>query len=305
MDARQLTYFLAVVDHGGFNRAAEHLFIAQPSVSQSIARLESELGVQLFHRIGRQVRVSEAGQALIGPARMVLRGLETARSSVDEVRGVRRGRLDISSMPSPGIAPLTTLAAAFLSDHPGVTLNVEAAFTVDGVIQAVRTGVCEIGLAGGREPLRVPDVDVMQIEQQPIILIVNPQADTFGAVEHVHRKDLEGHRFIVSQRGSLMRWVIDDILAAGVDAHIALEVAHRTSILPMVLAGLGHAVMPSAWRSLAQSSGLRTLTVEPVSSLHVAILSRPNSLTPTAEAFLTSAAELLDPRHEGPTERQR
>jgi DNA-binding transcriptional LysR family regulator len=69
MDARQLEYFLAIVDHDGFGRAAQQLHIAQPSLSQSIANLERELGVQLFHRIGRGVVLSTAGSDLIAPAR--------------------------------------------------------------------------------------------------------------------------------------------------------------------------------------------------------------------------------------------
>lgn len=291
MDTRQLAYFLAVVDHGGFHRAAERLFIAQPSLSQAIARLERDLGVPLFHRIGRQVRLSEAGQELVGPARVVLRDLETARASVDAVRGVRSGRLDIASMPSPGIEPLTSLISTFTSRHPRVTLNVEAAFTPEDVIGAVRSGTCEIGLAGGREPFRVAGVDIMPIGRQPIILIVNPRADRFAEGDTVQRDDLAGHRFIVSQHGSLMRWVIDDILAGGVELHIVVEVAHRTSILPMVVAGVGHAVMPSAWAPLAHASGLRTLRIEPVSLLNVAVLSRTSGLTPTAQAFLAVAAE--------------
>lgn len=155
MDARQLRYFLAVVDHGGFHRAAAHLIIAQPSLSQTIATLECELGVPLFHRVGRKVVVSEVGRELIGPARLVLRDLELARSSVDAVRGVRSGRLDLTSMPSPGIEPLTTLIQRFTSLHPLVTLNVEGTFTPEEVIDAVKSGGCEIGLAGAREPMRV------------------------------------------------------------------------------------------------------------------------------------------------------
>ena len=111
MDTRQLRYFLAVVDQGGFVRAAEHLIIAQPSLSQTIATLERELGVPLFHRVGRKVVLSEAGEELVGPARLVLRDLDAARSSVDAVRGVRSGKLDLTTMPSPGIEPLTTMIA--------------------------------------------------------------------------------------------------------------------------------------------------------------------------------------------------
>ena len=71
---------------------------------------------------------------------------------------------------------------------------------------------------------------------------------------------------------------------------IVAEVAHRTSILPMVMSGVGHAVMPSSWRPLADRLGLRTLAIEPVSVLHVALcLGRSSGLTPMAKAFLEVA----------------
>lgn len=101
MDTRKLKYFLAVVDQNGFNRAAEHLLIAQPSLSQAIAGLEKELGVPLFHRIGGRAVLSEAGKELVGPARLVMRDLEAAQSAVQALRGIRSGRLDIITMPSP------------------------------------------------------------------------------------------------------------------------------------------------------------------------------------------------------------
>ena len=139
------------------------------------------------------------------------------------------------------------------------------------------------------QPIRVPGVQVLELERQPLILIVNPQADTFGPGTAIQREDLGGHRLIASQRGSLMRWLVDDALARGVDTEIVVEVAHRTSILPLVLAGVGHAVMPSSWAPLAHKSGLRTLLIEPVSHLDVAILSRKDDLTPAAQAFLAVA----------------
>ena len=84
IDVRQLRFFLAVVDHGGFSKAAEQLMVAQPSLSQAIATFEKELGIPLFHRVGRGVVLSEAGQALVGSARTVLRDVDeaTARSTV-------------------------------------------------------------------------------------------------------------------------------------------------------------------------------------------------------------------------------
>ena len=91
MDIRQLKYFLAVVDHNGFSRAAQHLMVAQPSLSQGIATFERELGMPLFHRIGRGVVLSEAGAALVGPARVVLRDLDEAKATMRALQGLRGG----------------------------------------------------------------------------------------------------------------------------------------------------------------------------------------------------------------------
>lgn len=289
MDTRKLKYFLAVVDHGGFNRAAEHLLIAQPSLSQTIAGLEKELGVPLFHRIGRRAVLSDAGKELVGHARLVMRHLDAAQMAVQALHGVSSGRLDIITMPSPGVEPLTSMIADFTRSYPSVHLNVSAAFTPEEVIESVRTGSTEIGLAGSPTAIRVPGVDVLELEKQPLILIVNPQADTFAPGTTLQRGDLDSHRLIASQPGSLMRWMVDDALAHGVNVEIVVEVAHRTSILPLVLAGVGHAVMPSSWAPVAQRSGLRTLLIEPVSHLDVAILSRKADLTPAAQAFLKVA----------------
>ena len=179
--------------------------------------LEKELGVPLFHRIGRRAVLSEAGKELVGPARLVMRDLDAAQSAVQALRGVRSGRLDIITMPSPGIEPLTSMIAGFTRLHPSVRLNVSAAFTPEEVIESVRSGSTEIGLAGSPTPIRVPGVEVLELERQPLILIVNPQADTFSPGTAIQREDLGGHRLIASQRGSLMRWLVDDALAHGVE----------------------------------------------------------------------------------------
>lgn len=286
MDVRQLTYFLAVVDHGGFTRAADHLLIAQPSLSQTIKGLERELGVSLFHRIGRKVVLSNAGSELVSPARVVLRDLEAAKAALDGLRGIRSGTLDLIAMPSPGVEPLSSMLAAFTRSHPAVTVSVDAAFTAEDVTEAVRSGSAEIGLLGTDQPFRSAAVDVLQLERQPLVLIVSSSQDTFPPGPTVSREALAGHRFVVSQRGSLMRGMIDDALADGIALEIAAEVAHRPSILPLVLANVGHAVMPSSWTPLARQAGLRVLEIDPGIALHVALVSRPADLTPAAHAFL-------------------
>lgn len=288
MDARQLRYFLAIVEAGGVTRAAEQLFISQPSLSQALNTLEAELGVPLFHRVGRRLVLSEAGQGLVGPARTVLRDLDAARSAMDAHRGVQSGRLDLVSMPSPGIEPLAALIAAFSSAHPGVTVNVQAAFTPEEITDAVLTGSSELGLAGSREPLQARGLTVLDLGTQPLVLVLSP-GDHFNNARTVGHEDLAGQRLIVSQRGSLMRWLVDDVVASGIPAQVVVEVAHRTSILPLVLAGVGHAVMPAAWRPLAERLGLRVLPIVPVSALRISLVAREQGLTPVAQAFLNQA----------------
>ena len=254
MDIRQLKYFLAVVDHNGFSRAAQHLMVAQPSLSQAIATFERELGMPLFHRIGRGVVLSEAGAALVGPARVVLRDLDEAKATMRALQGLRGGRIDLVTMPSPGMEPLTTILTTFSRAHPGVTVNAEAAFTPEEVLALVRTGSAEIGILGSAQPTQAADLDVIPLERQALVLISGPDDDG-PTDDNISREDLTGCRLIVSQRGSLMRALVDDVLASGIEASIVAEIAHRTSILPMVLNGLGRAVMPASWTEQPAAPG--------------------------------------------------
>ena len=250
MDIRQLKFFLAVVDHNGFSRAAQHLMVAQPSLSQAIATFERELGMPLFHRIGRGVVLSEAGAALVGPARVVLRDLDEAKATMRALKGLRGGRIDLVTMPSPGMEPLTTILTTFSRAHPDVTVNAEAAFTPEEVLALVRTGSAEIGVLGSAQPTLAADLDVISLERQALVLISGPDDDG-PTDDNISRDDLTGCRLIVSQRGSLMRALVDDVLASGIEVSIVAEIAHRTSILPMVLNGLGRAVMPASWTAIS------------------------------------------------------
>src|SRR4051794_28969743 len=119
MDLRQLGYVVAVVDEGGFTRAAEAMHVAQPSLSQAVRTLEAELGVELFHRSARAVRLTAAGQALLGPARQALRDAASARAAVAAVVGLEAGHLDLTCLPTLAVHPLTELVGRFRRAHPG------------------------------------------------------------------------------------------------------------------------------------------------------------------------------------------
>jgi DNA-binding transcriptional LysR family regulator len=256
-----------------------------------MAGLERELGVKLFVRAGRGVSLTDAGTQLVAPARRVLRELDDAAQVVQSSKGLRRGRVALVTMPSPGIEPLTTIMTDFVEAWPAMTVDVAGVFTPEEVVETVLSGVAEIGILGSSGQPYTGNLAVRHIEDQPLVLISPPRSglptgDTIG------RGDLSGLRLIASQRGSLMRQLVDEVLASGTDVHIAAEVAHRTSILPLVLSGVGHAVMPSSWNAIAGAVGAEVRRIEPASVLRVAAVWREKWVTPGAAAFL----EVMD-RH--------
>src|SRR5262245_29939559 len=146
MDLRKLRLFLAVVDEGGFTRAAEAEFVSQPSVSQAIRELEAELGTPLFHRVGRGAVLTPAGEALVGPARQALRDVDAARAAVETVVGLESGRLDVCALPTLAVDPVAPLVGAFRTAHPGVTVRLADAEGPPEVAATVSSGDVEIGI---------------------------------------------------------------------------------------------------------------------------------------------------------------
>ena len=146
LDIRRLSLFLAVVEHAGFTRAAQAVHISQPALSQAIAELEAELGGPLFHRLGRTVELTDAGAALVGPARAVLREIDAARQVTAEVNKLSRGRLDLSALPTLSTDPLPALLGAYRQAYPAVTVHIASPGDPDELAEQVRTGAAEVGV---------------------------------------------------------------------------------------------------------------------------------------------------------------
>lgn len=290
MDIRQLEYFLGIVDHGGFNRAATALYVSQPSLSQAIQALERDLGCSLFHRIGRTAVLTQSGTALVEPARAAVRGLELARASVGTVRALRGGALDIAAMPSQAVEPLSGLIERFAVRYPEVVVNIRAAFTPRDVVELVRTGACELGLLATPGPLPDREVAAHPLGEQRFVLVTPPDGP-FPAGRPVDCEALRGHRLIAGQRGTGMRTFVDGLGDRGIDVTIAVESEHRVSILPLVLKGVGFAVVTDAWRELAERAGALVLDLEPRTVLRLALVSRRSELTPAARACLELATD--------------
>lgn len=285
---RHLRYFLAVVDEGGVHSAAEKLFVSQPSVSQAIHTLQSELGVELFERVGRRLRLTAAGEALIPPARQVIHWLRLSRAHVEAVAGLQTGDLTIATMPSQAVDPIAETIHTFTDTHPMIRISIRAAGTPEEVFHDVRTGTVELGVAA---VIRMPPAEGLRIH--PVarqgFIVLSTKAAGLPSRGSVMYQELEGHRLIAGQPGTGMRLVADEVVARNNLTRIVVETQHREAILPMVLNRTGIAIMAAPWRSLALKAGLVVHDMDTEAHLEVMLVRRDTALSPAALAFLHAA----------------
>ena len=156
----------------------EALLVAQPSLSQAIAGFERELGMPLFHRVGRGWCSAKPGARSSGPPGWCCAISRKRKATMRALKGLRGGRVDLITMPSPGMEPLTTILTAFARAYPDVTVNAEAALHSRGSARtACAPASAEIGVLGSAEPTRAADLDVVPLESQALVLISGPDDD--------------------------------------------------------------------------------------------------------------------------------
>ena len=285
MDLRRLRLFLAVVDEGGFTRAAEAMFVSQPSVSQAMRELEDELATPLFHRVGRGVVLTSAGEALVGPARQVLRDVEVGEAAVAAVTGLVIGRLDLCSLPTLAVDPVAPLVGAFRLAYPGVTLALADPDDSADLVHLVSTGECELGVDAQPAPGRLVS---LELGSQDLLAVFPP--GTLAPRRAIGIDRLAEFSLVTSPEGTSTRRLLDDACAsAGVTPQIAVVTEQREAILPLVLAGAGAALLARPLAETAQRLGAVIAPLRPRVSRMVYVLHRVGPLSPAARAFLNIA----------------
>jgi len=282
MDLRQLSYFLAVVDEGTFTAAAATVAVAQPSLSQAVRSLEAELGTPLFHRLGRAVRLTAAGDALVEPARQALRDADVAREAVRAVAGLEAGRLELAALPTLAAEPAAEFVGEFRRAHPAVAVSLVSPEEPDQLEELVRTGVCEVGFT----ELRAEAAGLVrrQLFRQDVLAVFPP-----GSVAHtsVGLRTLAATPLVTTPVGTSSRRVLDDAFAAaGLTPRVAVEANARDAILPLVLAGAGASLLPRPLTVGAAALGAVVSAVRPALHRDVGVVHRPGVLSPAARAFM-------------------
>ena len=288
MDERRLRVFLAVVDEGGVTRAARALRTAQPSVSQTLRTLERECGVELFHRVGRRLRLTSAGEMLVGPARQALRSLEAAAGAVAGVAALAAGRLDIGALSTLASDPLSALIGRFRQAHDGVSVRVLESEGVTALAAIVRSGECELGIT--HLPTPTNDLRAHPLGRQELVLVFPPGRQSSSAPFPV--QELANIPLVVPPTSTSTRILLEQALAeAGVEARIAVETAAREATIPLVLGGAGAALLPATLAADARRRGATVRPPKPPITREIGIVHRDQRLSPAAQAFLNRALE--------------
>lgn len=244
MELHQLHTFATAAELESFTRAAQSLAVTQPAVSQQVAGLEKELGISLFQRAGRSVRLTEAGRRFYGYTRRALDLLEDARHDVGGTQATVCGTLHIATCTTPHESLLPDLLARFHELYPEVRETVTVSDTSEATI-AVETGEADVGIVAEQPHdtrLRAQAISCIEL-----VLVAAPTHPIAGEV-NITTSQLCSVSLIIRQLGSASRRCVERALQeAGVsldDLTIAMEMNSNEAIRLAVQQGAGVAFLP-------------------------------------------------------------
>ncbi|SDM41566.1 transcriptional regulator, LysR family [Oryzisolibacter propanilivorax] len=282
---RQLSAFLAVADTGSFTLAAERLFVTQSALSALIKELELSLGLRLFDRSTRRLRLSETGRELYPQIEKILNDLQGVISEAGNLKALARGSVRVAVPQLLACTLLPQVMAGFHALHPGVHLRlVDCA--VESVMARVFSGEVDIGLGPEREANS--DIDAAPLFTLPFMAVLPPQ-HPLARRECLQWDDLSGQPLITLQ-GQFTDLLVSDVGEAARDLpkEAFTQVTFMTTALALVAAGLGLTLCMPYASALVRQYGLVMRPIgDPVVERSFWIFTRRGrSLSPAAQGFL-------------------
>jgi LysR family transcriptional regulator, nitrogen assimilation regulatory protein len=299
MNLKQLEYFVQVAELGSFSKAAVVLDIAQPALSRQVRSLETELHQQLFLRNGRGVTLTDAGKRLFDHSVAVLQLMAHAREDLGASRDEPVGRVTIGLPPSMGRQLTLPLIDRFKKELPAARLAIVEGLSTH-IVEWVTTGRIDIGLV--YNPEAQPGLEITPLLQEQLGLVSHaPKGKRKrAALPPLPMKELSRYPLIVPERIHAMRRLLDTQAAlAGIKLDIAWEVSSVPSIIDLVCAGYGYAVLTASGVAASARAGelvtRRLVDPTPVSVLCLAISAhrRPTPLTQHTMRLLTGLVREL------------
>lgn len=290
IEARHLRVLRAVSTTGSFSAAARELGCTQPAVSQQMKALESSAGTTLLIRTGREMRLTQAGEALVRHASGILAGLTAAEEEVAAIAGLRAGRVRLVSFPSGSSTLVPGALAALRAAHPGTRVSLVEAEPPRSV-EMLRDGDCDIALAFryGTQGAEWDDLVVRPLLTDRLIGLL-PDGHHLAGRPVVGIAELAGEPWIAGCqrcRGQLVE-VCEE---SGFTPRIDFATDDYPAVIGLVGAGLGVAVLPALAIESVRPRGARTVTVEPAIEREIVALTLPDlAQVPAVAATLDQLA---------------
>ena len=242
MDTQALTAFLAVAESGSFSTAAERLFVTQPAVSKRIAQLEQQLGTRLFDRVGRRIRLTETGEALLPRARQVLLDLEDMSRAISNLTGTVSGTLRIGTSHHIGLHRLPPVLRRFSREYPDVKLDIHF-IDSEEAWEAVLHGDLEMGVVT-LPPQPDPRLHSQAVWQDPLVFMAAPE-HPLARLDRVTLETLTGYSAILPSPVTFTRRIVESLFEEqALTLNISMSTNYLETIHMMVSIGLGWSVLP-------------------------------------------------------------
>jgi LysR family hydrogen peroxide-inducible transcriptional activator len=243
MEIHQLEYFVAIVETGGFSRAAERCNVAQPSLSQQIKKLENEVGYLLFDRLGRKVVLTDVGKMLLPRARTILGELQDIR--VELQTGIQEGYGTLAVGFIPTVAPfvLPAVIRRFSREYPEATLEVHEDLT-DNLVAKIIAAELDVGITS--LPIKNKLIRTEELLTEPLLVAASQKHDIVNRAA-IRVKELDDFPFIaLSEVHCLGEQVQSFCYQQDVDLNIVCHTAQLSTVQNCVALGLGVSLVPHA-----------------------------------------------------------
>ena len=302
MEVHQLRYVCAIADTGNFSRAAERCKVAQPSLSQQVQKLEDDLGVKLFDRLGRSIRLTEAGRAFIPRARAILEQMDAARTSAADKNADLRGSVTVGVIPTVAPYRMPGYAASFTKKFPDAKLRI-IEDTTSVLVQGLRDLSIDVAILA--LPLRHKDLELFPIRTEPLFAVLRKNHPRARA-KSLALKDLRGESFVMLRDGHCFRDLsLDTCTRARVTPNIAFESGQFSSLLGMVATGIGVSLIPEM--AIDRNVGCRYVRLSDAQATRtiVAAVVRGRSFNRVQQAFISGIRGKATPAAGGKSEEVR
>jgi len=291
---QQLVYFLAVARTRHFTKAAELTRVAQPSLSKQIHSLEKELGAPLFSRARGNIALTPAGEALLPLAERILSDVDTARLEVQELVGLKQGRVRVGATPSLCVSLFADVLKRFHDSYPGIELIIQENGSRD-LVNALLRGELDLALVISSVEGTGGALTNTPILRESLVVAAPADADVPTRRGNLRLTDLRERQLVMFREGyDLRETTMSACRDAGFHPRFAVQGGEMDAVLRLVEAGLGMAIVPSM--VLAARPLLRGIPLAPPGMSRTITLAHRTDVAPTnaARAFRTALVDFLN-----------